>query len=78
MRALFLGSNIGKALMGVFAGAAAALAIFVAGRKAADKDQEIQELNEFIETKKRIDHVEVSNTTDAALERLHSSGQLRD
>ena len=54
---------IGGALLAIFAA-------FGAGKRSQRKAQQVDELNEFIETKRRIDNAEI-DTPDGAFKRLH-------
>jgi hypothetical protein len=74
----FITSKVGKALAGALAALAAVGAIFMAGRRAENEDHEIEELNEFVATQKRINDVDESTSYTAALERLRRNAQLRD
>lgn len=73
-----LWGRLGKYVMGVAAIASLLGGIYLAGRRAADKDHEIDELKDAYNAQERILDAEVNVTPDAALERLRRNGQLRD
>lgn len=52
--------------------------IFLAGRRDAQKDRKVADLEDYVETQERINDVKTNNTVDAATERLRGSGQFRD
>jgi hypothetical protein len=49
----------------------------MAGRRDAKKDQEVEDLREYKETKEKIDATPVTTTRDDALDRLRKNNQLR-
>ncbi len=70
--------KLGKYVMGVAAIASLIGGIYLAGRRAANKEHEIDELQDAYNAQERILDVEINVTPDAALERLRRNGQLRD
>ena len=77
MMALLWG-KLGKYVMGFAAIASLIGGIYLAGRRAANKDHEIDELQDAYNAQERILDAEITTTPDAALERLRRNGQLRD
>jgi len=77
MMALLWG-KLGKYVMGVAAIASLIGGIYLAGRRAANKDHEIDELQDAYNAQERILDAEINVTPDAAIERLRRNGQLRD
>lgn len=73
----FLTTRLGKLLGSIALVATTILAIFQMGRKSKEKDTELEDLNEYVETKKRIEHVEATTDRDDAVERLRDNGWLR-
>ena len=73
-----LWGKLGKYVMGAAAIASLIGGIYLAGRRAADKDHEIDELQDAYKTQERIHDAEINVTPDASLERLRRNGQLRD
>lgn len=47
------------------------------GRKSQREDDRVEGLEQYIQTKERIDEVEVSDDRDAAFERLRRNGWVR-
>jgi hypothetical protein len=74
----FIGSKVGKLVSMTLAAVAVVGAVFVAGRRDANKDHEIDWLQDFVDDQERINDVETHTTVPAALERLRRNGQLRD
>lgn len=74
----FLASKLGRVLASVLAALAIVAAVFFAGKREAKQDQKVDRLQEYIDTNERVRNVEINTSRDAALERLHGSGQLRD
>ena len=69
----FLTSKIGKLVSTFVVALGLLIGVYQSGRSAQRKDTEIDELNEYVETKKRIDDVETSGTRDDAIERLRDN-----
>lgn len=59
------------------AGAFGALVIYAKWRKDQSNKEELKEIQEDLETIKRIQNVEISTDRDAATERLRKSGHVR-
>lgn len=53
-------------------------ATFLFGRRSAKKDKEVEDLKSELEAHKRLKNVKTNTDRDAALERLHKSGNVRD
>ena len=73
----FLFSKVGKMFMAVVAALGLLAGVFLAGKKFEEKDQKIEDLEEFKETTKHINEVKPVSGRDAALEFLHDNGDLR-
>lgn len=73
----FLTSRIGKLLMALVAVGAILMSAFQYGKSTEKVATKVKNLEDFVETKERIDHVEVSPTRDAAVERLRTNGWVR-
>ncbi len=69
--------KIPKELWLLFLGALGALALYRKGKTDKAKEIETEELQEDLETVKRIQNVEINTDRDAALERLRKSGHVR-
>lgn len=78
MIAWFLASKLGRMLASVLAALAVVAAVFFAGKREAEQDQKVENLQDYIDTNERVRHVEIHTDRGLALERLHGSGQLRD
>lgn len=74
----FIASKFGKAASMALAVLAVVGAVFAAGRRDANKDHEIDYLQDFVDTQKRINDAEVNTSVSDALERMRRNGQLRD
>ncbi len=59
-------------------GAFGVFLIYAKGKRDQKQSQEVEELQDDLETIKRIQNVKTSTTRDAALERLRKHGDLRD
>lgn len=73
----FLTTRVGKILSSVLFVVGAVVTVFKAGRKAEEKDQEIEDLRDYKETKEKVDETPVSTNRDDALARLRKHNQLR-
>ena len=73
----FLTTRLGKILSSVLFVVGAVVTVFKAGRKAEEKDQEVEDLRDYKETKEKIDETPVSTNRDDALDRLRKHNQLR-
>ena len=73
----FITSRIGKLLMALAAVGAILMSVFKYGKSTEKDATKVKSLEDFIETKERIDHVEVSPTRDAASKRLRDNGWVR-
>jgi len=74
---VFLTSRIGKLLMALVAVGAVLIGAVQYGKSNEQAATRVKTLEEFVETKERIDHVEVSPTRDVAVERLRTNGWVR-
>ncbi len=73
----FLTTKLGKVLSSILFVVSTVTAVFMAGRRDAKKDQEVEDLKEYKETKEKIDATPVTTTRDDALDRLRKNNQLR-
>jgi hypothetical protein len=73
----FLTTRLGKILSSILFVVSTVTAVFMAGRRDAKKDQEVEDLKEYKETKEKIDATPVTTTRDDALDRLRKNNQLR-
>ena len=74
--AWFMGTRIGRLLGAVLATAVLLLSTFQYGRKAQRDEDRVDDMEDYIETKKEIDDVEASPDRDAAINRLRRNGWL--
>ena len=74
----FLATKLGRMFASVLAVAMLAAAIFLAGRKDHAAEIELQAATDALATHERIADAPLNSTRSDAVERLHSSGQLRD
>ena len=70
-------SSVSTQVWLLVAGVFGALAIYAKGKKDQKKETELEEIQEDLETMKRIQNVEINTDRDAALERLRKSGHVR-
>ena len=73
----FLTTRLGKILSSILFVVSTVTAVFMAGRRDAKKDQEVEDLKEYKETKEKIDETPVNTTRDDAIARLRKNNQLR-
>jgi len=73
----FLTTRLGRILSSILFVVSAVAAVFMAGRRDAKKDQEVEDLKEYKETKEKIDETPVNTTRDDAIARLRKNNQLR-
>lgn len=73
----FLTSRLGKLLITLVAAAGILFGAVQWGANGEREAAQVEQLEIFIETKERIDHVEVSPTRDGAVERLRTNGWVR-
>lgn len=70
-------SSVSTQMWLLVAGAFGVLAIYAKGRKDQSNKEELKEIQEDLETMKRIQNVEINTDRDASLERLYKSGHVR-
>lgn len=70
-------TKIGRILGALLAAATILIGAVQYGRKAQREDDRVEDLEDFIETKKEIDNVEAAPDSDTAFERLRTNGWLR-
>jgi len=68
---------VGRLAAGALAAMATILGLFYAGARSEKKNQKIKDLEDFKDTKERIDEVKPSLDRDAATKRLRDNNQLR-
>ena len=74
----FLMSKLGKMISSALAVLALVGAIWLGGRKDAQKDRKIDDLEDFVKRQEDVNEVQINTDRDAALERLRDNNQLRD
>ena len=74
----FVGSKLGLLVASVLGVLGSIVLVFGAGKRDQKKDQELEDLEEYVETREKLDEVVVNDDVDAALERLSKSRGLRD
>ena len=77
MFSMFLTSKVGRLLAGLLTAVAVLFGTIQYGRKAQREADRVDELEDYIDTKKEIDDVEASTDPDAAFKRLRNNGWLR-
>ena len=65
-------------LAAVASGITILLAVFMAGRRGAKKEVELNNLKDYVATQERVNDAEISTTTAHAIERLRKRGNFRD
>ena len=71
-------SSVSTQMWLLVAGAFGVLAIYAKGRSDQKKSQKLDQVQEDLETMKRIQNVKVNTDVNDALKRLQSNGDLRD
>jgi len=71
-----VGSKLGRAVGMILGVLAFAGSIFLGGRRYEKQDRKIEDLEDYVDTKEKIDDVEKSDDRDAAVERLRDNGWL--
>jgi hypothetical protein len=74
----FVGSKLGLLVASVLGVLGSIVLVFGAGKRDQKKDQDLKDLEEYVETREKLDEVVVNDDVDAALERLSKSKGLRD
>jgi hypothetical protein len=74
----FVGSKLGLLVASVLGVLGSIVLVFGAGKRDQKKDQDLKDLEEYVETRGKLDEVVVNDDVDAALERLSKSRGLRD
>lgn len=72
----FMSTKVGRLLAALLTAAALLFGAIQYGRQDQKNVQKVEDLEDYVETKKEIDDVEVSPGRDAAIERLRSNGIL--
>lgn len=70
-------SGVGRVFSILGAVALALLAALQIGKRSERKDQEVDDLKSYVETKEKIDAVRPSPDRDAAVDRLRDNGLIR-
>lgn len=73
-----VGSRLGRLVASVLAVMASILAVFKLGQRDQKKQQEIDNLKDYVEKREAIDEVPVNDNVDDALDRLRDNDSLRD
>lgn len=73
----FLGTRLGKLVSALVAGAAVVFGAIQYGKAQQREAHRVDDLEDYIETKKEIDDVEAAPDRDAAFERLRRNGWVR-
>jgi hypothetical protein len=73
----WLTSRIGKAVAGIGLAISLLFSAFMLGRRDAKKTIKLDDLEDYKETREKIDEVDPSPDADAAFERLRRNGWLR-
>ena len=73
----FVGSKVGRLVVGVLGVLGSILLVFKAGQKDQKQKQEIKDLESYKETREAIDEVPVSTDVDSALQRLSKRKGVR-
>ena len=74
----FLYSGIGKMLSLALAVVSLVVAVFAAGRRDANKSNEIADLRDNLGAQERINETTIYTTRAAAVKRLRDNGRFRD
>lgn len=74
----FLFSKIGKLVSSALAVLSLVAAIFVAGRRDAKKDRELDDLKGLVDAQERINETTTNTDRASAVKRLRDNGRLRD
>jgi hypothetical protein len=74
----FVGSKLGLLVASVLGVLGSIVLVFGAGKRDQKKDQDLKDLEEYVETREKLDEVVINDDVDAALERLSKSKGLRD
>jgi hypothetical protein len=72
-----LTSRIGKIIAALLGGAAFVFGLLELGQKQQRDKDRINDLEDFVETKEKIDGVEASDDRAGAIDRLHDNGLIR-
>lgn len=74
----FVGSKVGRLVVGVLGVLGSILLVFKAGQKDQKQKDTIKDLESYKETREKIDEVDVNTDLDSATKRLSKNGGLRD
>lgn len=74
----FLLSKVGKLVSSALAVLSLVAAIFVAGRRDAKRDRELDDLKGLVDAQERINETTINTDRAAAVKRLRDNGRLRD
>ena len=74
----FLFSKVGKLVSSALAVLSLVAAIFVAGRRDAKRDRELDDLKGLVDAQERINETTINTDRAAAVKRLRDNGRLRD
>jgi len=73
----FLSTKIGRLVSALVAGAAIVFGAIQYGKREQRQEAKVEDLEDYIKTKKELDDVKVSPDRDAAFKRLQRNGWLR-
>ena len=77
MVAWFLGSRLGRILQMIIVTAGVVFAAVMYGRANQKKATQIKDLQDYVDTRKKVDAVAPSTDGNAALERMRKNGWIR-
>jgi hypothetical protein len=75
---MLVGSKVGRLVASVLGVLGSILLIFKVGQRDQKKEQEIKNLEDYKDTREKIDEVVVNTDVDAAVKRLSKDGAFRD
>lgn len=74
----FVGSKLGRLVVGVLGVLGSILLVFKAGQRDQKKQQQVDGLKDYKKKMEAIDEVDVNTDLDSATKRLSKNGGLRD
>ena len=73
----FVGSKLGRLVVGALAAMASILLVFQVGRRDMKKDLQVKDLRDYKKAKEAEDAVDTDLSRDARIERLRDNGNVR-
>ena len=73
----FVGSKLGRLVVGALAAMASILLVFQVGRRDMKKDLQVKDLRDYKKAKEAEDAVDTNLSRDARIERLRDNGNVR-